>query len=329
MKPAVFFILLLTLCVSSLAQNVPFSHLGRPFSYTNLPLVWDAPTNHLPRTVWIYRAVPSEVSPMTISNSVALGSFTEKDRKKVVGYPRTISYADPSGKRTLWINSDWSFIDYANSEADNMHISEGVPSEQQALEMGIALFPKLGVDRNQLAKKPNSDELRASFTEGTATLYKTISSLAYATNLHMRGVTFMRSLDGIDFSGGYARGGCTIEFGHHAKISRIRVAWRKFVRDKLYETVSPDTLGKWITEGKAVWYSLPDSPDIPWPEVKKITINKITSLYYSEGYSEYDKPQNWACPFAEMAVTADCGKTNFTFFLDCPILSPNAVQRKK
>src|SRR5438552_881962 len=97
----VLLVFLLIFCAVSFAQNAPLERLGRPFGQTNINLVWDAPTNDLPRALWVYRILPAEVSPTVISNLIKLGSFTDKDRKKVTGYPRIISYADSSGKKTL------------------------------------------------------------------------------------------------------------------------------------------------------------------------------------------------------------------------------------
>jgi hypothetical protein len=312
------FFYLIGVCVAGFAQNVPFQRLGYAFTQTNVNLIWNAPTNNLPKALWNYRALPSEISPAVISNLVTLGAFTDKDKRVFPDNIHTISYTDPTGKRSLLVNTDWVFINYGDAEANDMHITEGVPNKQQALDIATNWLPKLGIDRDQLARKSPSGDLLIFGGEATTFLYKNWSGPAYATNVSTYQVTFKRSLDGVQISGGSARGGYGIGIGHHGKISRILVSWRKYERDKLYPTATPERFLKWIQEGKAVWYS-DDLSFIDWPSVKRIIVRKVTPYYYSEGYGENDKPQNAAFPFAEMEAVADTGTTNLTFYLDCPI----------
>jgi hypothetical protein len=174
----------------------------------------------------------------------------------------------------------------------------------------------LGIDPSQLAKKNNSSDLRTYSTYAQAVLYKGLNQPAYATNIHMRGVYFIRSIDGVDFVGTGGRGGCMIEFGHNAKVSSITMSWRKLERDKLYPVATPETLLKWIHEGKAVCETSPDY-DIDWSSVKNMTINKVTPYYFGEAYSE---PQNVSSPFATIEAAIDTGQTNLTVYLHCPIM---------
>jgi hypothetical protein len=329
---SIFVLCGLMFCAASFAQNIPFHHLGYSFksqtNIANIDLVWTAPTNDLPRALWIYRALPSEVSPKVIANLKTLGSFTDKDRKEIPDSPRIISYANPSGKKTLLINPDWSFIQYKDSDADDMHITEGVPDKEQAFKIATKWLPKLGIDRSQLAKKPHSSDLQVNVGEETAILYKSRDGPAYATNISMREVFFMRSFDGVEISGGTGRGGCAIGIGNHARISQIFMSWRKYERDKSYPTATPQTLLKWIHEGKVVWRPSPDEFYPDWSSVKKMVITKVTPYYYSEGYSEYDKPQNWVAPFAELEAKIETDQTNSTIYLDCPIIDDTKPLKK-
>jgi hypothetical protein len=296
--------------------------LGNPFkTQTNINLVWDAPTNDMPRKLWIYRALPAKVPPDTISNLVALGSFTDKDRKKVPDHPHLISYADPTEKRGLLINTEWAFIHYSDSDAKDIDITNGVPDRQHAFEMAKRWLPKLGIDERQLFQNPNGAGTKFYGAPETVFFYsREGNSPAFATNTCMYNVTFFRALDGVGFSGGCARGGGEIEFGHHARISTILVSWRNYKRDKLYQAATPELLLKWIREGKAVWRSKDDSMFPDWSSVKNIVITKATLYYYSEAYDENDKPQNAACPFVEMEAVANAGTTNLIFNFDCPII---------
>jgi hypothetical protein len=322
MKKYGVFTLVLVLCRLGLGQSVPFARLGSPFAQTNFEVVWAAPTNNLACALWVYRALPSEVSPTVISNLVGLGSFTDKDRKNLPDALHLISYDNL--KKSLLVKTDWSFIDYQDSSAENMHITEGVPDKEKAFEIATNWLPKLNVDRSQLAKKENGD-LRFTFSELITTLYKGRGMPAYATNISMSDVTFKRTLDGVEISGGSARGGCEIQIGNHAKIRRILVSWRKYTREKRYPTATPEQLLKWIREGKAAWYPPPDSPFTDLGLVKKITITKLTPLYYSDAYGLSDKPYNWAVPFAELEARVDNDETNFTVNIDCPLINKSKL----
>lgn len=307
-------------CVTCFSQNAPFRRLGQAFIQTNVPVVWNAPRNGLPRKFWVYRASPAKVFPAIISNLVALGSFTDKDQKKIPDNLHFISYADQTGKRALMINTEWAFIHYFDTDANDMHITNGVPNRQQAFEMAEHWLPKLGIDARQLFQNPKGAGTRFYGGAETVFFYPREGGPAFATNTCSYNVTFFRALDGIKFSGGCAHGGGEIVFGHDAKISDIMVSWRNYKRDKRYPTASTEILLKWIHEGKVVWWPSDDSPLIDWRSVKKIVITKVTPYYYSEAYDENDKPQNTAYPFAEMEALADTGTTNLTFYFDCPII---------
>jgi hypothetical protein len=315
-------------CVTALAEDVPFHRLGYAFTQSNINVVWKASTRNLPRAVWTYQAVPSDVSSTVISNLVALGGFTARDRKETPNNPHLISYANATKKKWLLINPAWAFVDYGDPDANDFHITNGVPDRRQAFKMAGVWLSKLGIDDRQLFPNPNGAGVKFYGGPDTVWLYPRGGGPAYATNIHAYGVIFYRALDGIEFSGGCARGGGQIDFGHHAGISKILVSWRNYQRDKLYPTTTRKGLLEEIRNGKAVWYST-NADWIDWPSVRKITITKITPYYYSEAYDENDKPQNAAYPFAEMEAVAYTGTTNLAFNFDCPIIDETKAAEGK
>lgn len=316
------FIAICHVCVTALAEDVPFHRLGYAFTQTNISVFWKASTRNMPKTLWTYQAVPSDVSSTVISNLVALGGFTDKDRKETPNNPRLISYANATRKRWLLINPAWAFIDYGDSDASDFHITNGVPDRQQAFKMASDWLSKLGIDDRQMFPNPNSAGVKFYGGPDTVWLYPREGGPAYATNVHAYAVIFYRALDGVEFSGGCARGGGEIDFGHHGGISKILVSWRNYQRDKLYRTTARKKLLAEIREGKAVWYST-NVDWIDWPSVQKITITKLKAYYYSEAYGESDKHQNAAFPFAEMEAVAYTGKTNIDFNFDCQVIAKN------
>jgi hypothetical protein len=255
-----------------------------------------------------------------LSNLVALGLFTAKDRKTVPNYPHTISYDNPSGRRKLWIDPDWGYIYYRDLDADDLNIAEGVPDEKRAFQLATNLLPKLGISSALLARKPNSSDLLTQQIEATAMLWRRPGGgPPYATNLHTRGIIFLRALDGVDFER-WVRGGCTIEFGSHAKVSKIEANWRKLKRDKLYPVATPDQIIKWIREGKAFYLPARDWPQAEPSSPSKLTITKVTPYYYAEAHGEFHEPNGSVYPFARLEARFDTSSTNEPTVIFCPIL---------
>jgi hypothetical protein len=306
-------------CVIGYAQHVPFQRLGFAFTQTNITLIWDAPMNDLPRTLWSYTASPSSMSPTVISNLIVLGGFTAKDKRTDNNDPHVISYVD--GQKYLLINTEWTFIDYRNPAVDDMNATGEVPDKEKGQKIATEWLSKLNIDRGQLVKLPHSGKPKIYDEAKVTYLYSRndLKAPAYATNICARDYIFKRSLDGVEISGGSARGGCEIEIGHNSKIARLLLSWRRYEREKQYRTATSSTILEWIHEGKSVWYS-PDLPYIGWSSIKKMTVTKLTPYYFSEGYGESDKPQNDAWPFVELEVKAETSNTNLTLNLDCPII---------
>jgi hypothetical protein len=49
-----------------------------PHFSTNAQIIWQAPTNHLPKSFWIYKKLPRVFSATTISNAMILATFQNK-----------------------------------------------------------------------------------------------------------------------------------------------------------------------------------------------------------------------------------------------------------
>jgi hypothetical protein len=300
--------------------------MGYPFEPTDLRVAWGAPTNNLPHSLWTYHAVATRIPAVVVSNLIALGSFTEKDRKKVPNYPHTLSYKDPSGQRSLWIDPNWWDVDYRDHDADDMHKAEGVPDEAQTFQLATNLLPKLGINSACLARKPGTTDLHVGRVEGTAMLWRRPGGgLPYATNLCRRGVIFLRALDGVEFNG-CMRAGCNIDFGSHAKVSQIKVTWRRLKRDKLHPVATPEKLMQWIREGRATYFPGADWP-VPVTPAHTLTITKVTPYYYAEGHGEFEKPNGWVYPFAALEAGFDLTRTNDPTLIFCPLLEDKPVPR--
>jgi hypothetical protein len=74
-------------------------------------------------------------------------------------------------------------------------------------------------------------------------------------------------------------------------------------RYKSCPTTTPETIVKWIREGKAVQGGIPmNSEAIDWPTVKSLTINKADLCYYA---GERFAPSQWLMPLLSLWTTVD------------------------
>jgi len=198
-------LLVQTACAAGFAHNLPFGELGRPFRPgTNLVVFWNAPTNELPADVWVYRVLPSHFSPAVISNLTVLGSFTEKDRSRtpalnpVFNQPGGLMYRSADGNRELYIFPNLGWIYYDDAAVSSSHTTNGVPkAESETLDLAIGYLKQFGIDRSQLATKPQSADLAASYIVGKLTVFDT--NKTHFTFVNLRGVMVARKIDGVDF----------------------------------------------------------------------------------------------------------------------------------
>ena len=128
----------------------------------------------------------------------------------------------------------------------------------------------------------------------------------------MRGVFFVRRIDGIDFSGIGPLGGVHISFGNNNKIADLEIVWKGLVPFELHHTSSSDQLLKAIRDGQAKWQSPAPNPQA----IKKITITEAMLFYRGV---EGDSEENFLEPFALLATSVDYGYTNQIANLECPM----------
>jgi hypothetical protein len=318
------FILLLVLAgVGTTLANAPsLDSLGVAFHPTNLKVIWVAPTNDWPATLWTYRVLPAEFSPAVISNLMEIGSFAEGDRTQRTANPpfndpRSIRFQSADQGRELGIFPKLGWVYYSDRNADLSQVSEGVPKDEaDTLKRAIELLSKLGVDPSELARKPRTSEFDAYYSKKTTVLYKGLGQPAYATNVTMRGVMISRSIDGVKFLGKGARDGCWIDFGNAGKVSQLKLLWRNLEPEELCSVVSPRRIQAWIREGKAV-LEPPPGQDFDWTAIEQITVSKATPSYFGE---EAFVGQNCVYPFVTLEAVANIGQTNTTVYLHCPLI---------
>lgn len=306
MKAIAFIIAVFATAFSSFAVYT-LEDISPHFS-TNTPIVWQAPTNQLPKGFWIYKKLPQIFPATTISNAIILASFQDK------GFPK------PSTNRIiLWADSSdgemqppfFSILpdvgQMSFSLGDRRPDSpEGIATNQAAVERAWNCLAQLGLDRSQFVKTNDA------------------SSGGY-------GVFLPRQIDGIRVYGGSE--GFQIAFNKQ-KVLQFCLLFPNLARDKQSPVASPQQIIACIRAFKTPSPPNGDEPDYfgrikNLAKAKKITITKITPYYgegiYGEAPTNGELPK-MVTPIAELEAVADFGNSNATVRLMSPILSSEVSQ---
>jgi hypothetical protein len=328
--------LILTLLVlftkTAASQEAP-SFDGIPFLPATCEIVWAASTNQLPAALRVYKTVPQVFSERTVSNLVALGSFTASNRKEAPEERPTDKYArwffsegnDKAPLKYLIISPAGGFVMYRDRSADDIHsVIEDVPREAEVKDLGLKLLDQIGISRSELAVKPNSSELLTyKETRSRGPRYDVAQRKVIGEKrVESRGVFFVRRIDGVNFAGIGVGGGFLVRFTSHAKVVELQLVWRNLQPYKNYRVATPSEIIQWIKEGKAA-IPFTDAEKVNPHAIKKLTITKISPLYAGE---LPEKQQDFTYPFASLDTIADTGETNISVELYCPILSKNTVR---
>lgn len=325
MKSFAFLAASLATVFSSLADTSSLENFS-PHLSTNTPIIWIAPTKHLPQSFWVYRRLGPRIFPATvISNAIVLGSLQSK------GFPQpstnqTCFTADedincPCGHPCIFfINPDSASLSYTIRHPD-MGSSEDIPSDETIVKCAWDCALPLGVDPVQVAEKGltshfNSDENGVKLTN----------------QICGRGVYLSRQLDGICFWGNgddSSNEGFWIEFGSHGKIRGFSLNWPSLERYKSQPTANPQQIIACIRAHKII--VIPNADEEKYFErvkalanAKKFTITKITPHYGEGVYGETptnNEPSKCVSPIAELEAVADFGNSNASVRLFSPILS--------
>jgi hypothetical protein len=320
MKPLLLSLLVLA-AGNVVGQEAPsFKHYGVPFVNKGCEIAWAAPTNQMPKALWIYKTIPQRFSDKAISNLVALGSFAVSNK---MTHPAGttdkdgLGFVDENEKRYLVIAQTLGYIDYEDRKADDgREPVEDALNAARAQELGLDLLDRVGIPRSELATKPNSSE-PLTFKESRTHGYPDKNQGKWLKEVYSRGVFFVRQIDGVSFAGSGGAGGLYVRFASHARVAQLELVWRNLQPYKKYEVASPGQIMQWIKDGKAV-VTIPDADKVNPSKVKRLTITEISPLYAGE---LGEKPQEFTYPFASLDTLADTGQTNIAIKLYCPILS--------
>ncbi len=311
------------------SQSLPYGVGSQAvhFQRTNLVVRWKAPKHPWPNTIWTYNVVPT-FSPTVISNLMALGSFSEKDKRDygtngvIFGQPNTTPHLDIS-----FIEGE---LDYngGSPRYSATNLAKNVPGTNQLFQLTTNFLPKLGLSLSELAKGVDGHPKVSSRGEDTDYSSFYVNGVEI-TNREYRLAHFVRALDGMEVK--HDGGSGDICFGENARPIKIWLHWRSVERDKLYAAATPEKIIRWIRAGKAVqlpvgkWWngSFIETP-IDWQTVKSLTLTKATAYYTGEfffGEREH-RPilPSWMLPYAELSGTVDTGSGKIKVELWCPVI---------
>lgn len=299
------------------AVEPPFgSDYYKPLDGKGCEIIWSAATNQLPGSIKIWKVIPTQFSPSTVSNLLQIAGLKSRQRKRVdqdgVFAAKDVRFfGDRNDIHQLNLIPSQGFIVISRMDARAQipkEIPSGVPEPKAALRLTLEILEKIGIDRSELAT--NSDgKIQAGYTQGEV-LHKDKSTGQVVTNIDERQIFLKRQIEGIPVAG--STDGVTVHFGNEGKVGYLSVVWRNIQMER--ECPVPDAAG-FINQIKAGHTWIPQ-----WAEshYKKLTITNTSLFYWENSGSE---PQSQIYPFAVLHAKTDQPGDNASVQLFVPFAS--------
>lgn len=294
--------------------------------FNNAAIVWQAPTNGLPKSLWIYeRALPHVFSATVISNAIILGSLQSKGFPKpstndfYISEDKGANYPGPIPTIFGIIPGDASL--YYSMPNYSKGSGKEIPDDKIIVKKAWQCAAQFGLDAtNLIQERIYSQKCDANQDES-------------AQIICGRGVFLTRQLDGIRFFSADNQGagaeGFSIEFGSNGQIRSFLLHWSNVRRYKNQSVADDQEIIQCIKAHKIIVLPNLDETDFfgrlkTLAKIKTLTIDKITPYYaealFQEGFTN-DTPSKFATPFAELQGTADFGDSKMIVQFISPILS--------
>jgi hypothetical protein len=230
-----------------------------------------------------------------------LGSFWPSNRVTSFGpgpvHPRQLCYLVKG--RSLGIYPHLGFIEYRDESAATPLETQNVPDKPRSLALATNLLRTLGIDLSQLTPEP-------SFRSTISYRSKQFVPGSRTTNIISSSLSFCRAIDGVPFY--LSAEGCSLTFGHDAKISKLELSWRNLERGNRYAVATPQKLLQSIRDGKSFTQVFGSPLRFPRPgSIKRLSIVRISPYYFGENPED---SQDTVEPFAYLETKADLLETN-------------------
>lgn len=276
-----------------LAAGPPLHEFASPFPAKDCEVKWEAPTN-LPTSIKNFTVVPTQFAPATISNLLQLADLTPRNKRRPIGGGVFLekdvqAYGNKEDTRQLTVLPSQGLLALSRDgvlAALPRQKPEGVPSDQQAVTLALALAQKLGLNPSELPRSADGKPLPFDVSEATV-LQKEKTTGQMITNIVSRTVCIHRWIEGIPVSG---MAGIAMKFGNEGKLASLNWTWRAV--KPAGECAVPDAAGfvSRIKSGRTFI-----SQDQAGQPVRRLTIKRV-QLYYWE--NEGSKAQTMIRPFA-------------------------------
>ena len=294
---------------------------GPTFSVTGINVVWNATTNGFPTNLWVYKVIPQDFSPAVISNLMAMGEFSSKDRTHIEGQPpfkdkRLMYFANEEKTRHLGIFPPMGWVYYRDERAvGGKANARDVPSEDAAVDLALRYLLKLNIKQSEFVTKDTGSDLQ---------IYRVVQDRRrfdkdkqeQVNEIILRGVSFVRCVGGVSLTGRGSDGGFSISFGNEGKIASLELVWRNLQQHKLHNVCSPSEIIELIKQGQAKVHPL---NTVDWRSAKKLIVSKVTPFYLG---ADGETQQDFMYPFASIEGTIEFadGK-DVGIALKCPVLA--------
>lgn len=319
-RAILFWVLLSSTAFAGVSTN------GNPGSLKSAATVWAVAPTNWPDALWVYKVVPQNFAEPVVSNLMAIGSFTQKDRTKSPSYlsdvdKKTIYFVNDS--KYLAICPTLGYVEYHDGNAD-ARMGEpviGVPEESAVLPLGLKYLRMAGIDRSQLAVRPGTEALFLHGEKGDRN-YVDKTSGQRIEAVDSRGVFFLRRIDNIDFNGIGIHGGVNIRFGNNSNVVDFKICWRNLIPYELRACPTPEQIAQWIHSGKA---TLMPGPGATPQNVSRFAISK--GRFFYEG-KPGDEAMDFVSPYAFVDVAAEGERATNTITFKVPMTLPPGNQHR-
>ena len=300
-----FFIVVIFLPFHAYAASLSLEDIS-PHLDANAKIIWKAPTNNLPRTLWTYEKKPQNFTTAVVSNLLSLSEFKLKPLPKTFTKPITIwdrpNTIDPRPDYFV-LYPDLGTITFRR---DRHKVEHGDFTPEALIRRTWEYAARLGLEESLLAPRNPSKNST---------------------------VNLSRKLDGIAFL--EETQGLSLMFGSQGEIRLFTLNWPKLKRVSQERVIGPDEIMQCIRAFKTLVIPAIDEPDYfgrvkALASIQTLTITDITP-YYIEGIfgkqPDDVRPERFVRPLAELIATADWGNTNATIRMFSPLISPDFERR--
>ena len=329
MKAFVSFLAVLAAACSAFAGPTNYLERFSPDFSANTAIIWQAQTNQLPKSLWIYKRLPPQpFLASVISNAVVLAGVQDR------GFPIPSTNAffiwsafDPCGIAfsIFSIQPASTAISFTSTNQDSS--AENVPDDETIKQRAYECAARFGLDAAHLVANDVYTRSPAVGCNGTQT-----------NGICARGIHLTRKLDGVSFftlgKDTDDREGFSLELGSRGQIRSFSLVWPNLQRDRADSIASPLEIVRCIRGHRVLVLPDEDKPDLfgrikTLAGAKTFTVTKITP-FYSEGVfgdlPTNEEPPKTIDPFAELEAVADFGNSNMPVRLLSPILASDVVR---